>query len=146
MRTTARTAARGWTRWNELRKPKINAYGLKGWALPHETYKRAVWLVRDYPRIKREYEDMLTDTPAHDGQLRSSKPGDPTQTIAVKRAALADDVHAVEQALQHIPPEDAKEIMRHLAEGKDYTVPAHRNTWQNRMKPFLYMVAIYRGY
>lgn len=129
-----------------MKKPKINAYGLKGWELPYETRKRVYWLVRDYPRIKQEYEDLLTDTPAHDGQPGSSSPGDPTQRVAIRRARLAEDVQAVEKALQYIPEEDAREIMRHLAKRKEYTVPAHRNTWQNRMKPFLYMVAIIRGY
>lgn len=129
-----------------MKKPKINAYGLRGWTLPHETYKRAVWLVRDYPRIKAEYEALLEESPAHDGQPRSSTPGNPTQAVAIKRASLAEDVRAVEKALQYIPKEDAREIMRHLTQGKEYTVPAHRNTWQNRMKPFLYMVAVLRGY
>lgn len=37
-----------------MRIPKENAYGLKGWKLPPEVYKRARWLVADYPPHKRK--------------------------------------------------------------------------------------------
>lgn len=129
-----------------MKKPKVNAYGLKGWNLPPAVHKRAVWLVKDYPRIKQQYESMLTDTRGTDGQPRSTDPGDPTSAAAIRRAQLADDVRAVEKALTYISKEDARQIMRHLTQGKTYTVPAHRNTWTNRAKPFIYMVAVLRGY
>lgn len=124
----------------------INHYGLKGYRLPPKTYKRARYLVEDYPRIKAEYENMLTDTPANDGQPRSKKPGDPTQAIAVRRAELGSDIRAVELALQYIPKEYADQIFKHLTAGTVFTTPAHRNTWQNWTQVYLYMVAILRGY
>lgn len=124
----------------------INHYGLKGYRLPPKTYKRARYLVEDYPRIKAEYEDMLTDSPIHDGQPRSKSPGNPTQSVAVRRDELGNDVRAVELALQYIPKEYADQIFKHLTAGTVFSQTAHRNTWQNWTQVYLYMVAILRGY
>lgn len=124
----------------------INHYGLKGYRLPPKTYKRARYLVEDYPRIKAEYEDMLTDTPVHDGQPKSKSKGNPTLTVAVRRAELGNDVRAVELALQYIPKEYAQQIFKHLTAGTVFAQTAHRNTWQNWTQVYLYMVAILRGY
>ena len=124
----------------------VNRYGLKGYRLPPKTYKRARYLVEDYPRIKAEYDGMLSDTPNHDGQPRENKPGNPTQNIAVRRAELGNDLRAVELALQYIPKEYATQIFKHLTAGTVFAQTAHRNTWQNWTQVYLYMVAILRGY
>ena len=129
-----------------MKRNFINHYGLKGYKLPPKTYKRARYLVEDYPRIKREYDDMLTDTPSRDGQPGSGAPGNPTAAIASRRAQLGDDIRAVELALQYIPKEYADQIFRHMTAGTVFTTPAHRNTWQNWTQVYLYMVAILRGY
>jgi len=135
----------------------VNHYGLRGYKLPPKTFKRARYLVEDYPRIKREYEDMLTDSKRSDGQPRGTDPGNPTATIAARRAQLGDDIRAVEKALEYIPKEYADPIEKHVKDGTLYPLsvmarkergrtPAHRNTWQNWIQPYLYMVAILRGY
>ena len=124
----------------------INHYGLRGYKLPPKTYKRARYLVEDYPRIKAEYEDLLTDSPVIEVPQRTNKPGDPTQTIVIKRSELGNDVRAVELALQYIPKEYADQIFKHLTAGTVFAQTAHRNTWQNWTQVYLYMVAILRGY
>ena len=129
-----------------MKKPKINIYGLKGWRLPKATYKRARWLAADYPRIKDEYENMLTDTPAHDGQPRSSGPGDPTARVAAKRAAMMDDVKAVEKAFEEIPAEYARDVYKHLTENVPFPDWGAPNTWYDYQAKVLYFIALRRGY
>ena len=129
-----------------MKKPKINAYGLRGWRLPKATYKRARWLVSDYPRIKAEYENLLTDTPDHDGQPGSAGPGDPTAAVAARRAVLSDDVWAVEKALKAIPKEYAGGVFRHLTEGEQFPGYADRMTWYDHQAELIYLIARIKGY
>lgn len=132
--------------WQKLRKPKTNAYGLQGWRLPKATYKRARWLVSDFPRIKVEYEGMLSDTPDHEGPPGSGGPGDPTAKIAAKRAALHDDVAAVEKAFKEVPAEYARDVYKHLTEGVPFPDWGDSHTWYEYQRMTLYLVAIRRGY
>ena len=126
--------------------PKTNLYGEKGWRLPPAVFRRAKYLVRDYPRIKAEYDRMLTATPDHDGAPGGSGPGDPTGALAVRLAALSDDIRAVERAMKKVPSEYRKDICRHIVEGRRYPDYAGRVTWGYWQQVFLYHVAIFRGY
>lgn len=132
--------------WQKLRKPETNAYGLQGWRLPKATYKRARWLVSDYPRIKAEYEGLLTDTPPHNSPMGSGGPGDPTAMLAAKRAALHDDVTAVEKAFEAVPKEYSRDVYKHLVEGVPFPDWGDAHTWYNHQRQVLYLIAIRRGY
>lgn len=129
-----------------MKEPEVNVYGLKGWYLPKATYKRARWLVSDYPRIKAEYEGMLSDTPDHEGPPGSGAPGDPTAKVAVKRMALHDDVAAVEYAFEKMPKEYARDVYKHLTEGTRFPDWGDAHTWYKYQRMALYLVAIRRGY
>lgn len=128
--------------WDE---PKVNQYGLKGWRLPRPLYERARGLVRDYPRIKVEYEAMLTSSPDHDSAAGGSGPGDPTGVMAIRRERLGADVNAVEKAMDILPEEYIRPIYKNIAEGARFPEGA-RTTWAYWKRKFLYHVVIYRGY
>ena len=55
------------------------------WVLPRNLYRQTLFAIRDYPRIKEEYEDLLQGSPADmDGQPKGNNVGDPTAVTAVK--------------------------------------------------------------
>lgn len=129
-----------------MKRPKVNDYGLYGWRLPKATYKRARWLVADYPRIKTDYENLLTDSHAHDGPIRSGAPGDPTAIVASKRARLASDLQAVEKAFKIVPEEYVQAVYNHLTEGVPFPDWGNPNTWYEWQRRVLYYVAMLSGY
>ena len=45
--------------------------------LPRNLYRQTLFAIRDYPRIKEEYEDLLQGSPADmDGQPKGNNVGD----------------------------------------------------------------------
>lgn len=130
----------------ELKRKFINRYGNRGYKLPPDVQKRARWLIKDYPRIKMQYEEMLYSSPESDGQPRGTKISDPTGDTAVMLSAYTDDIRAVEKALKALPAEYAGVIYRHIVYGKPYASYANEKTWKHWTQVFYYLVAVNRGY
>lgn len=64
--------------------------------LPHALYMQVVWLIRDYDRMREEYESSLDKSPAPpDGQPRGGSNVDSTQEKALTRANLWPRIEAV---------------------------------------------------
>lgn len=71
----------------------------KSCGLPDELANQVIWLVKDYDRMKAEYDNTIWNSPAHpDGQPRGRNSGDPTSREAMKRAELSRKLQAIEQA------------------------------------------------
>lgn len=108
--------------------------------LPHNLYMRMLYLVRDYERIRSEREDVIHNSPVHDGQPHSEL-SNPTEAKGIKLAMLDSECMAVEKALNSIPPEYRKGVLRNICYGEPYPYTAHRNTYSNWRIKFLHSIA-----
>lgn len=103
-------------------------------------YKATLAIIRDYERIKREYDDAICSSP-QPGQLSGSGIGDPVNRAAVKRLKMEDRLKAVEQALVEIPEEYRKGIMDNIMYDARYPRDASRNTYSEWKRRFIHKVA-----
>lgn len=110
--------------------------------LERTVYNRVLAVVRDYDRMVRDYNEILHETAAGDGQPGSNTPGDPVARKAERLDRLWEDIRAVEMALIRIPPEYREGVLRNIQYGGwPVDVPAHLNTWSKWRRRFLYLVA-----
>lgn len=100
-----------------------------------------VWLVKDYDRLRSEWDSILHESPTMDGQPRGSGTSDPTADKAVKREKLFVLMEAVDQALMMVPEEYRKGVIHHVKYGVRFPDYAHLNTWKKWQGRFLYRVA-----
>ena len=105
-------------------------------------YRRVLAVVRDYDRMVRDYNEIIHETAAGDGQPGSNTPGDPVARKAERMDRLWEDIRAVEIALIQIPPEYRDGVLRNIRYGGwPEDVPAHRNTWSKWRRRLLFLVA-----
>ena len=113
----------------------------QGFDLPKEVYMQTLWFIRDYPRMKEEYESLMGRAHPMDGQPRGTDVGDPTGQTAVKCAELSDKIKAIELALGIIPEEYRQHIFESVVYRTPYPAFAALNTWKNYRRRFIYFVA-----
>lgn len=111
--------------------------------LPKAVYYQALYAVRDYDRVKREYNTMLGLSASPDGQPRSTAPGDPTGRLAIRRTELSDRLTAIDRALCEIPKEYRRGVANNVMYGSPYPYMASIATWSRWRRKFLYFVAAY---
>ena len=116
-------------------------YSRKKYKLPKEVYMQTLWAIRDYPRLKEEYDSLFGRAPIMDGQPKGTTPGDPTGSIAIKSAELSSKIAAVEKALNRIPEEYREGVMNSIVYRADYPDYAHDNTWKTWRQRFVFYVA-----
>lgn len=112
------------------------------WILPHNLYKQTLYAIRDYNRIKEEYEYILQGSSFdNDGQPRGINIGDPTATTAIKAEKLYNYLKAVDDAKKVIPSEYMKGIWDSIVYGSPYPEDADRSTYWRHKSRFIYEVA-----
>ena len=75
--------------------PKTN----NAYCLPHNLYMQMLYLIRDYPRMRQQYADILYEQPYADGQPRGNLAGDSTFGKAKRRLVLEAQLRAVDDAV-----------------------------------------------
>jgi hypothetical protein len=71
--------------------------GAEDCGVTREQYFSAIWFIRDYDNMRREAQDLLDQSPIHDGQPRGTHTSDPTAEAAERTAQAYNDlVDAVE--------------------------------------------------
>lgn len=108
--------------------------------LPHNLYMRMLYLVRDYERIRSEREDILAASPAPDGVPHSGT-GNPTEQKAIKLAMLGRECEAVEKAIETIPQEYRKGVLRSIKNREPYPITASESTYRRYRYKLTYMTA-----
>lgn len=89
-------------------------------SLPHNVYMQVLYLIRDYDRMKAEYNAVVDESPVPpDGAGGKSGPSDPTGNKAVKLESLGRKISAVETGLNAIPEEYRKAIYNNIV----YRIP-----------------------
>lgn len=121
---------------HDYQRSKNNPY-----YLPKSLYRRILWLVRDYERLKSELDAMLYEGRPLDGMPRGSDISDPTAKTTIKRERLREETEAVEQGKLMIPEEYRRGVWEHVTEGVRFPDYAHYNTWKSWQARFLYQIA-----
>lgn len=111
------------------------------WHLPKQLYKQTLCLIRDYPRLKEEYKDVIEGRHFQEGGGKSSKPGDPTGTLACRIESIHDRIVAVEKALTDIPEEYRNGIWKNIAYDTRFPDDADRTTYGRWKARYVWQVA-----
>lgn len=118
-------------------QPKIN----NPYILPHNLYMQTLYLIRDYDRLKRQYKDILDETPHQDGQPRGGGISNPTEQKAVKLEAVYEKLTAIEKSEKQVPGEYRSHVLNNVMYGVRYPDFADRTTWSRHRCRFVYGVA-----
>ena len=99
-------------------------------------------MIRDYDRIRLEYEDML-QLPAvrSDGQPKGTDKSDPTALTAARAEKYHDIISAVDKAKKEIPKEYRKGVWQNIVHEAPFPLTAARSTYGLYKSKFVYMVA-----
>ena len=117
-------------------------YVPKSCGLPTELANQVIWLVKDYDRMKTEYDEAIWDSPdPPDGQPRGNNNGDPTSREAMKRAELFRKLQAVEQARLAIPEVYRDGVWNSVLHKTPYPRNADRTTYWREKSKFMRRVA-----
>ncbi len=117
-------------------------YVPKSCGLPTAIGNQVLWLVKDYDRMKTEYDNAIWDSPGPpDGQPRARNNADPTSREAMKRAVLFQKIEAVEQAKLEIPEEYREGVWNNLLYKTPYPQNADRVTYWREKSKFMRRVA-----
>lgn len=79
-----------------------------------EQYFSAIWFIRDYDNMVREAQDLLDQSPIHDGQPRGTHTSDPTAEAAERRERVLRDIKCIEDAFDIVPDEFKKPLYENL--------------------------------
>lgn len=114
----------------------------KSCGLPDNLANQVMWLIRDYERMKLEYDNAIWDSPGPpDGQPRGSNTSDTTSKEAIKRAELFKKIQAIEQSKLEIPEQYREGIWNNIVYRTPYPSIAGRTTWWTYKTKFLCKVA-----
>lgn len=112
------------------------------WVLPHNLYRQTLYAIRDYPRLKEEYEYLLQGQSTEiDGQPKGNHIGDPTAATALKAERLHNRLKAIDDAKMVIPVEYRKGVWDNILYGKPFPKYAHKNTFGYHKAHLVYEVA-----
>jgi len=103
---------------------------------------RVLYIIRDYDRMKDEYQEILQlSPPALTGVPGSRELTDPTGDKAIRLAMISGEMHAVDQALKKIPREYRQGVKRNVMYGSWYPKDADARTYRRWKQRFMYWVA-----
>lgn len=109
--------------------------------LPHNLYMRTLYLVKDYDRLKKEYHDIIDETPPRDGQPRGTDISDPTAQKAIKLELIFEQLKSVEQAQVDLPDKYKNPIFNNICYGVQYPDDKTYDTYRAWRQRFIYRVA-----
>lgn len=116
--------------------------------LPPTLYRRALALVRDFPRMTSERMEIIYASPEPLPGGSRNHVGDPTAAKAIRIENLEEDIRVIEKALEQIPLEYRRGVLDNILYGERREVieGAGSATWSRWRARFLYYVARNRGW
>lgn len=110
--------------------------------LPDNLYMRTVYLIRDYDRLKMEYESLPWESPDPlDGMPSGTKTSNPTEDKGLRMATIFGELKAIEQARFRIPEEYRQEVFENVKNKEPYPIGASYATWRRYRQQYIYQVA-----
>lgn len=122
----------------------MREYFPKNIKLPKPVYYQALYAVRDYDRLRAEYDEILHASAAPpDGQPHGTGSGQPVADKVIQLDVLHDKLTAIDRALAAIPPEYRRGVLDNVRYGWPYPYIADRGTWTRWRRRFLWLTAKY---
>lgn len=110
--------------------------------LPRNVYLRTLYLIRDYDRLKQQYQDILDESPSPpDGQPSGSELSDVTANKAIRLESISRELKAIEQAALRIPDEYRTGVLNNVKYRVPYPEMAGYATWARYRSKFIENVA-----
>lgn len=114
----------------------------KRYGLPTSLYTQVVGVIRDYERLKTEYDRILNQSAAPpDGQPRGSNRIDTTSEKGLECAEISRKLKAVEQARYEVQEEYREGVWDNVVYGIRFPIDADRTTYYRHKKVFIKEVA-----
>jgi len=112
------------------------------YTLPDTVYKRVITIVRDYDRRKEQYDNLPTDDIAV-GFVKgnATSVANNAERIGILRAEIAKELDAVNHAIRQVPVLYRKGVLYKVKHNTPYPDGAHRNTYTNYKRLFMFVVA-----
>ncbi len=101
-------------------------------------------MIRDYYRLKTEYDDRLGEGMSPDSEVpgnKTNKTGDPTAMKAIKLSSIAERIRAVDKAKLAIPYEYMDGVWNHVVYRQRFPFDADRRTYTRWQQRFVFEVA-----
>lgn len=112
--------------------------------LPRELYMMTLYLIRDYDRLRYEYEAQADRSPPpRDGQPRGTGTVDPTErAVLCMMSSRFDKLRAIEQAMLILPDEYRQAVFENVCHREPYPIQgASYATWRRWRQRYIYQVA-----
>lgn len=118
---------------------------IKGmYALPNNLWRQTISMIRDYYRLKAEYDDRIDEGMSPGSETpggKTNKTGDPTGMKAIKLSSIAERIRAVEKAKLVVPYEYMDGIWNHIIYRRFFPGDADRSTYTRWQQRFVFEVA-----
>jgi len=114
------------------------------YVLPNNLYMRVVYIVKDYERLKDEYDVAVGySTPAVNGMPRSQEMNRVTEGKALLIATMFDELYAITEALDVMPREFRDGVFKKLVKGDPWSITTTqtKEMWQRYESIYLYGIA-----
>lgn len=112
--------------------------------LERSLYVRTLALIRDYDRMHKEYIAIATQGKSVsdiDGMPHGSNTADETFNKVNSMSAYWQDIQAVEQAFEIVPPEYRRGVWRNITQNVRYPDDASKRTYAIHKQRFIWKVA-----
>lgn len=119
----------------------LREYFPKSIKLPKPVYYQALYAVRDYDRLRAEYDEILHASPPPPDGLPHGSSGQPVMDKALRLNAISTKLTAIARALSGIPPEYRRGVLDNVRYGAPYPYTAGYATWSRWRRRFLFLVA-----
>ena len=105
-------------------QPKKSKY-----VLPKPVYHQAIWIARDYNRWVEELQEIDKKDTDVNSYIKSNVPGNPIETMYLKKESYLDNINKMEQAVETIPEEYRKGVWNNVVNYKAFPLDADRTTY-----------------
>lgn len=112
--------------------------------LPKAIYHQTLWIIRDYERIKRQLENILSCSKSNNdinSYIQTNFVGNPVLNEIIKRDKYFNYVKIIEESLDIIPIEYQKGVWDNITKYKAYPQDADRSTYGRYKGKFIHEVA-----
>lgn len=118
-------------------------YQRKGkYILPQAVYHTAIWRIRDYYRIKKLADDIISEnTAVMDGMPKTNSTSDTVAQKVIKRDRYLKEIENIDSALLEIPQEYRNGIWNNIQFRQSYPMDATRVTYSRYKSKFIYCVS-----
>ena len=112
--------------------------------LNYNLHQEMIYFTRQYKSKLEEYENLLDSSIkgiSYDGLPKGTDISKPTETIAMRRSKIEEDIIAIEDALFAIPEYYRDGVLNHILYEKKWPDGAEKRTWTTYQGRFLYALA-----